>query len=125
MKRPERYDQPEKSAARGERANFIKNDTGFICAHCGASVEPLGSSSRDHCPFCLHSLHVDVIPGDRASACGGTLEPVAAELDARKGYVIVYRCKKCGAVKRNRAAHNTKIQPDDIDKIIALTAKQL
>lgn len=108
----------------GERLNFTKNDSGFICAHCGIAVEPLGSSSRDHCPFCLYSMHVDIVPGDRASDCGGQLEPVAAEVDARRGYVIIYRCKKCGAIKRNKSAHEAKVQPDDINLLIALTARR-
>ncbi len=108
----------------GGRKNFIKNDTGFICAHCGMTVEPLGSSSRDHCPFCLYSLHVDVIPGDRASECGGQLVPVATEVDSRRGFMIIYRCKKCGAIKRNKSAHDAKIQPDNMDLLIELTARR-
>lgn len=108
----------------GGRKNFIKNDAGFVCAHCGMTVEPLGSSSRDHCPFCLYSLHVDVIPGDRASECGGQLVPVAAEVDSRRGFMIIYRCKKCGAIKRNKSAHDAKVQPDDMDLLIALTARR-
>ena len=49
-----------------EQKRFTKNDNGFICAHCGKEVEPLGYTSRNHCPFCLWSLHVDINPGDRA-----------------------------------------------------------
>ena len=45
----------------------------FICRVCGRLVVPEGAGSghRNHCPNCLHSLHVDVEPGDRASDCGG------------------------------------------------------
>ncbi|WDF05905.1 RNHCP domain-containing protein [Shouchella hunanensis] len=32
-------------------------------------------SYRNHCPFCLYSKHQDIIPGDRASTCGGLMEP--------------------------------------------------
>ena len=113
-----------KGGAEMPPVNFIKNDSGFICAHCGKTVEPLYSSSRDHCPFCLYSLHVDVVPGDRAAGCGGLLEPVAAEVDTRKGYVIIYRCRKCGALKRNKSAHEAKVQPDDTELLIALTARR-
>ena len=95
----------------------------FICENCGKEVVPVTNGSyRNHCPFCLHSLHLDVNPGDRASDCGGVLEPVFAEIDAKKGYVIVSRCKKCGAERRNKAAHEAKVQPDNIDLIIKLTA---
>ncbi|MDO4282434.1 MAG: RNHCP domain-containing protein [Clostridia bacterium] len=41
---------------------FIKNDNGFICKNCGKKVEKLGYTSRDHCNFCLYSLHVDIEP---------------------------------------------------------------
>ena len=93
----------------------------YICAHCGKQVEALGFSSRDHCPFCLWSLHVDVNPGDRANPCRGVLRPIAAEPDAKKGYVIITKCDKCGEIRRNRAAHDAKVQPDDLRLIIALT----
>ncbi len=100
---------------------FKKNDSGFVCQNCGREVAPLGYSSRNHCPFCLHSLHVDINPGDRASDCGGLLEPISAEPDPKKGYIIISRCKKCGAIRRNKSAHEASVQPDDIKKIIALT----
>ena len=39
----------------------------FICRVCGRLVVPEGAGSghRNHCPNCLHRLHVDVEPGDR------------------------------------------------------------
>lgn len=100
---------------------FSKNDSGFVCAHCGRRVEPLGYSSRNHCPFCLWSLHLDVNPGDRASDCGGELEPISVTPDPKKGYIITHRCKKCGAIRRCKAANEAKVQPDDIDLLIKLT----
>lgn len=66
---------------------------------------------------------MDVNPGDRASSCGGLMEPVGAEPDARRGYILLHRCVKCGAVRRNRTAHEAAVQPDDLGKIIALTAE--
>lgn len=103
---------------------FSKNDNGFVCAHCGKTVEPLGYSSRNHCPFCLWSIHIDENPGDRACECLGLLRPIRVEPDPRKGYVIVHRCEKCGAVRRCRAAHEAKHQPDDIDLLIRLTVAE-
>ena len=103
---------------------FTKNDSGFTCVNCGKEVLPLGYTSRNHCPFCLHSLHLDVNPGDRMSDCGGVLEPIFAESDAKKGYVIVSRCKKCGAERRNKAAHEAKVQPDDMNLIIKLSVRK-
>ena len=51
----------------------------FTCRTCGWLVGPEGAGSghRNHCPNCLSSLHVDVEPGDRASDCGGIMEPIA------------------------------------------------
>lgn len=101
---------------------FTKNDAGFICRSCGREVLPLGYTSRNHCPFCLCSLHVDILPGDRANPCGGILRPFRAEPDAKRGYILYHRCDVCGAVVRNKTAHEAKVQPDDMDKIIRLTA---
>src|SRR5690606_12317296 len=67
-----------------------------------------------HCPACLCSLHVDVNPGDRANDCGGVMEPVGAELTGKKGWVIVHRCRRCGEVRRNKAAPDDPRQPDDL-----------
>lgn len=105
-----------------EQKRFTKNDNSFTCANCGKEVLPLGYSSRNHCPFCLWSLHVDILPGDRANPCGGKLRPIRTEPDPKKGYVIIHQCEKCGEIRRNRAAHEAKVQPDNIRLIIRLTA---
>ena len=104
-----------------EQKLFKKNDNSFVCEHCGAEVEPLGYSSRNHCPFCLWSKHLDVNPGDRANECKGLMEPIRVELDPKKGYVIIHKCQKCGEIHRNRAANEASVQPDDIKLLIKLT----
>ena len=45
-------------------------NTGFACVHCTLPV-PANTDGhyRNHCPYCLWSLHVDDLPGDRASEC--------------------------------------------------------
>lgn len=48
-----------------ENRRFTEIDEEFICENCGKKVEKLGYSCRDHCPYCLHSKHVDKNPGDR------------------------------------------------------------
>ena len=105
-----------------EQKRFIKNDNSFICENCGKTVLPLGYSSRNHCPFCLWSLHLDINPGDRASECHGKMEPIRVETDSKKGYVIIHRCQKCGETKRNRSAHEASVQPDNLKLLIKLTA---
>ena len=88
------------------RKNFIAIDEGFTCEHCHLKVAPLrqskhtrGKSYRNHCPFCLYSLHVDAeVPGDRASPCGGLMKPVGLESGSRKGYLgmaVAHECVKC------------------------------
>jgi hypothetical protein len=68
---------------------------------------------------------VDELPGDRACECRGELEPIRVEPDAKKGYVIIHRCTRCGAVRRNRAAHEAAVQPDDINLLIRLTVGKI
>ena len=77
-----------------ETKRFLARDEEFICENCGKKVSKLGYSSRDHCPYCLHSKHVDINPGDRAESCCGDLEPIGIEINNRKGYVILFKCKK-------------------------------
>lgn len=105
-----------------EQKRFTKNDEGFVCQHCGKEVLPMGKSSRNHCPFCLWSLHVDINPGDRANECGGLLRPIRTEPDPKKGFVIIHKCEKCGEIRRNRAALDAKQQPDNRSLLIKLTA---
>lgn len=95
---------------------FTKRDEEFICEHCGKKVSKLGYTSRDHCPYCLYSKHLDNMPGDREAQCKGPLKPIQVELDSKKGYVIIYKCEKCGAIKKNKSAED-----DDKDLLIKLT----
>ena len=50
---------------------FNELDEGFVCENCKKEVKPLNYSSRDHCPYCLYSKHVDINPGDRNNNCKG------------------------------------------------------
>jgi len=108
-----------------EQKRFSKNDSGFTCVNCGKTVLPLGYTSRNHCPYCLCSLHVDVMPGDRANPCGGIMRPIHAEPDSKKGYILYQKCDKCDVIGRNKAAYDADTQPDDVDFIIRLTALPL
>ena len=83
---------------------FEKNDNEFVCNICGKLVPTLKYSSRDHCTKCLCSIHVDINPGDRANSCLGTLIPIDIETSNKKGYIIKYRCQKCGIEHNNKSA---------------------
>ncbi len=97
-----------------EIKRFTKNDNGFVCENCGFEVLPLVKTSRNHCPRCLCSLHVDIMPGDRNCDCKGIMIPVKTQPDAKKGYIITVKCKKCGFVGRNKAALKTSYK-DTLD----------
>lgn len=103
-----------------ENSRFTEIDEEFICENCGKRVPQLKYSCRNHCPYCLHSKHVDKNPGDRLEECHGVLEPISMEIDSKKGYVIIFKCKKCGAIKRNKAAKD-----DNMDLLIDLSSKQI
>ncbi|HEX2034740.1 MAG TPA: RNHCP domain-containing protein [Chloroflexota bacterium] len=79
----------------------------FRCRHCKLLVGPLpsGGRHRNHCPFCLHSRHVDGrVPGDRASTCGSKMAPVGLFTRSNGEQVIVHRCLGCDFERHNRVA---------------------
>ena len=78
----------------------------FTCKGCGRLVVPegAGSSHRNHCPYCLHSLHLDEEPGDRASTCHGRMEPVGVWVRKNGEWAILHRCTRCGTIHSNRVA---------------------
>ena len=90
--------------------NFVVIDEQFVCENCGFKVPKLGYSCRNHCPKCLHSKHVDKNPGDREETCHGLLEPIDIEINSKKGYVIVFKCIKCGAIRKNKVAEDDNME---------------
>ncbi len=100
---------------------MIKRDEAFVCAHCGRRVPPAGRTSRNHCPSCLRSLHVDVVPGDRADPCGGIMDPISADVRTDR-VTIVHRCRRCGAERRVRALRESVADPDDWEALVRVAA---
>lgn len=101
-------------------------NTGFVCAHCKSEVPPLANGSyRNHCPYCLYSLHVDINPGDRASDCGGKLAPVGVEHSGKKGWIILHKCESCDSLRRNKAALDDPDVPDDYELILELSSQRV
>ena len=94
---------------------FSKVDEGFVCEQCGEMVEKLNYTSRDHCPFCLFSKHVDIFPGDRMNSCQGLLQPIGIE-KYKNTYKIIYKCLKCHQIHKNIMATD-----DDFNIIIKLS----
>ena len=94
---------------------FNMRDESFTCENCGKTIEPLVYSARDHCPYCLFSKHVDILPGDRANECHGLLEPIKIE-KFKNTYKIIYKCQKCHQTHKNIMAND-----DDMNIIIELS----
>jgi hypothetical protein len=90
----------------------------FTCNHCLSYVSTnmvlSAVNNRNHCPYCLHSKHVDLYQaGDRLSACKAPMEPVALalkktnkkyEIKAQGELMLIHRCKDCGKLSINRIA---------------------
>ena len=89
------------------RKNFIRKEEDFRCENCGFEVE--GTGYTNHCPNCLYSKHVDLVPGDRKNKCGGLMQPVAVEKKGEE-YTILYQCLKCGQEKKNKSAKNDNFE---------------
>ena len=94
---------------------FTMRDENFTCENCHKNVNKLNYTARDHCPYCLYSKHVDIMPGDRSNECQGLLEPIGIE-KFKNTYKIIYKCKKCNQFHKNIMATD-----DDMDIIIELS----
>lgn len=101
-----------------ENKKFKMIDDEFICEVCNKKVSKLGYTARDHCPFCLSSKHLDINPGDRASLCKGILKPIDIEKAKKDTYKIIYKCNKCGMIKKNIVAED-----DNFDIILSIMKK--
>jgi DNA-directed RNA polymerase subunit RPC12/RpoP len=103
----------------------------FHCVHCRqlVPVDWLLSAvrNRNHCPYCLHSRHLDLLrAGDRLAACKGSMQPIALTCKrSRKRYgqatgelMLVHRCSECGKLSLNRIAAD-----DDSEAILSLLSQ--
>ncbi len=78
----------------------------FVCKNCDTHV-PLaapGTKNRNHCPFCLHSVHIDLEPGDRKNACMGVMPPIGKFYKPDGEEMLVHQCIKCKFIRKNRVA---------------------
>ena len=101
-----------------------KKDTGdfFICIQCGmnVSLKAFGTKERNHCPFCLWSIHIDLRPGDRKCFCKGGMAPISVWIKDDGEWSIIHRCTICGMLKTNRIAGD-----DNEEELINLVKKPL
>ncbi len=88
------------------------------CINCKKEFtesDSIGTKNRNHCPYCLTSLHLDdKKPGDRESKCKGLMKPIALTFKDPKNskyskeeygeLMIVHQCTLCGKMSKNRVA---------------------
>lgn len=96
----------------------------YSCQRCGKMValKAPGTKHRNHCPFCLWSLHVaqSLKQDDRSSECMGLMEPIAISTQRDGEWSLIHRCQKCGNIKANRIAGD-----DDSILLLSLAVRPL
>lgn len=98
---------------KGYYKNHACNDS-FICKVCGRPVVSAGpgASTETTVPIGLCSLHVDETPGDRASDCGGIMEPIGVWVRKGGEWAIIHRCRRCGNSARIEVQQMTTHEAD-------------
>ncbi|MCI8914109.1 MAG: RNHCP domain-containing protein [Lawsonibacter sp.] len=76
------------------------------------SLRPPGELSR---PAVL-----DEEPGDRASDCGGIMEPIGVWVRKGGEWAVIHRCRRCGKLDSNRIAAD-----DNPMKLMSIALKPL
>ncbi|WP_241426590.1 RNHCP domain-containing protein [Dysosmobacter acutus] len=94
----------------------------FICRVCGGTAAPKGAGTahRNHCPHCLASIHLDETPGDRASRCGGVMDPIGVWVRKDGEWAVIHRCRRCGVLHSNRVAAD-----DNPFRLLSIAVKPL
>lgn len=92
------------------------------CRHCGLefSLDAPGTQHRNHCPWCLWSVHLDHTPGDRKAACSSLMKPISIALREDGEWMLVHRCESCKVVHLNRIAGD-----DDERTLLALAIQPI
>lgn len=91
----------------------------FICHNCGwIPSADMSAEDLDHCPNCLHSIHLDNKPGDRSSDCHGRMEPIGVWVRKNGEWAVIHRCSRCGKAGSNRVAAD-----DNPMKLMALAMR--
>ena len=102
--------------------NFVRKNEAFTCLSCQKEVPKAKKTCRNHCPYCLHSRHLDHMPGDRQHPCKGLMAAFAYEAHPKKGVVLWFLCHKCQDIRSNIAILEDDVA-DDYEKILKLSGK--
>ena len=49
------------------------------------------------------------------------MAPISYQIASKGKIILSFQCKKCGYKGRNKAAHESSLQADDLDKILLLS----
>lgn len=103
--------------------NTAGMDAPVSCKACGTvfSGTTLSNHQRNHCPACLHSLHVDIRPGDRANLCRALMQPLAL-LAGHGDWQLLHRCTRCGHLQLNRISADD--DPEQLRQLLYAPLKQ-
>jgi DNA-directed RNA polymerase subunit RPC12/RpoP len=115
---PHRRDDRRGKSKRSSHEHAPPNNAEFKCSRCNAWVNNdtllSGVNHRNHCPYCLHSRHLDALKsGDRLSGCQAVMRPVGLTLKrTRNKYaraesgelMLIHQCLGCGRLSINRIA---------------------
>lgn len=63
---------------------------------------------------------MDEEPGDRASDCGGIMDPIGVWVRKNGEWAIIHRCRRCGKLDSNRIAAD-----DNPMKLMSIALKPL
>lgn len=86
----------------------------FACVRCGLTVAAFTPDGvrRNHCPSCLHSLHVhDQVEGG-PSECRSRMSPISIAVLRNGDWKVIHRCTRCDELTANR------VQVDDNQLIL-------
>jgi len=110
------------NSKKGKYKRWRPEDNEFRCCHCRQMVfltDTMATAHRNHCPYCLCSLHVDTKPGNRQSLCRARMEPIGLTWkhggydkygNERSGDVmLIHLCTRCAEININRIAGDDSI----------------
>ncbi len=83
-------------------------------------MDACGTRHRNHCPYCLWSVHVDEQMGDRQCGCRSSMEPIGVWVRDDGEWAIIHHCTGCGLLRTNRIAGD-----DEPWALMALAARAL
>ncbi|WP_043613848.1 RNHCP domain-containing protein [Nonomuraea candida] len=82
-------------SANGKSRSIASTET-FACVRCGLTVTAHAPDGvrRNHCPSCLHSLHL-------LDECRSRMIPISIAVLRTGEWMLIHRCTRCGELTSN------------------------